>query len=38
MKGLLIKGNSETIRNEAKEQTGGFLRMLLGTLSEVLVY
>ena len=37
MKGLLIKGNSETIRNEAKEQTGGFLGMLLGTLSASLL-
>ena len=26
---LLIKGVSETIKNEAKEQKGGFLRMLL---------
>ena len=30
--GLLIKVISETIKNEAKEQKGGFLRMLLGTL------
>ena len=30
--GLLIKGVSETIKNEAKEQKGGFLGMLLGTL------
>ena len=30
--GLLIKGISETIKNEAKEQKGGFLSMLLGTL------
>ena len=30
--GLLIKGISETIKNEAKEQKGGFLLMLLGTL------
>ena len=29
---LLIKGVSETIKNEAKEQKGGFLGMLLGTL------
>ena len=29
---LLIKGISETIKNEAKEQRGGFLGMLLGTL------
>ena len=31
--GLLIKGISETITNEAKEQKGGFLPMLLGTLA-----
>ena len=30
--GLLLKGVTETIQNEAKEQKGGFLRMLLGTL------
>ena len=30
--GLLIKGVSKTIKNEAKEQKGGFLGMLLGTL------
>ena len=30
--GLLIKAVSETIQNEAKEQKGGFLGMLLGTL------
>ena len=30
--GLLIKGVSKTIKNGAKEQNGGFLRMLLGTL------
>ena len=29
---LLIKGVGETIKNEAKEQKGGFLGMLLGTL------
>ena len=28
----MIKGVSETIKNEAKEQKGGFLGMLLGTL------
>ena len=33
---LLIKGVSETIKNEAKERKVGFLGMLLGTL--VLVY
>ena len=30
--GLLTKGVRETIQNEAKEQKGGFLGMLLGTL------
>ena len=30
---LLIKGVIETIKNEATEQKGGFLGMLLGTLS-----
>ena len=30
--GLLIKNVSETIKNEAKEQKGGFLGMLLGNL------
>ena len=29
--GLLIKGVSETIENEAKEQKGRFLSILLGT-------
>ena len=29
---LLIKGISKTIENEAKEQKGGFLGVLLGTL------
>ena len=31
--GLLIKGISETIKNEAKERKGGFLSMLFGTLA-----
>ena len=35
--GLLIKGVSETIKNEAKEQKGGFLKMLLGTLGASLL-
>ena len=35
--GLLIKGVSETIKNEAKEQKAGFLRMLLGTLGASLL-
>ena len=30
--GLLLKGVSETIQNEAKEQKGQFLSMLLRTL------
>ena len=30
--GLLLKGVSKTIQNGAKEQKGGFLSMLLGTL------
>ena len=30
--GLLLKGVSETVQNEVKEQRGGFLSMLLGTL------
>ena len=35
--GLLIKCFSETIQNEAKEQKGGFLSMLLDTLSASLL-
>ena len=31
--GFLIKGISETIKNEAKEQKGGLHSMLLGTLA-----
>ena len=31
--GLLVKAISETIKNETKEQKGGFLPMLLGTLA-----
>ena len=34
---LLIKTVSETIKNEAKEQIGGFLRILLGTLGASLL-
>ena len=30
--GLLVKGVWETVRNEAKEQKGGFLSILFGTL------
>ena len=35
--GLLIKGVSETIQNEAKQQQGEFLSMLLGTLGASLL-
>ena len=31
--GLSVKGISETIKNQSKEQKGGFLGMLLGTLA-----
>ena len=34
---LLSEGVSETIWNEAKEQKGGFLSMLLGTLGASLL-
>ena len=34
---LLLKGVSKTIQNEAKEQKGGFLCMLLGTLGASLL-
>ena len=34
---LLIKGVSETIQNEIKEQKGEFLSMLLGTLGASLL-
>ena len=34
---LLIKGVRETIKNKAKEQKGGFLSMLLGTLGATLL-
>ena len=30
--GISLKGVTETIKNETKEQKGGFLSMLLGTL------
>ena len=35
--GVLLKGSSETIQNEAKEQRGGFVSMLLGTLGASLL-
>ena len=34
---LLIKSMSEIIKNEAKDQKGGFLGMLLGTLGASLL-
>ena len=34
---LLLKGISETVQNEAQEQKGGFLSMLLGTLGASLL-
>ena len=35
--GILLKGASKTIQNETKEQRGGFLSMLLGTLGASLL-
>ena len=35
--GVLLKGVSETIQNEVKEQREGFLSMLLGTLGASLL-
>ena len=35
--GLLLEGVTETTQNEVKEQKGGFLSMLLGTLSPILI-
>ena len=35
--GILLKGVSKTIENETKEQRGGFLSMLLGTLDASLL-
>ena len=35
--GVLLKGVSETIQHEAKEQRGGFLSILLGTLDASLL-
>ena len=34
---ILIKGVTKTIKNETKEQKGGFLSMLLGTLGASLL-
>ena len=35
--GLLVKGVTETVQNEVKEQKGGFLSILLGTLGAILL-
>ena len=35
--GILLNGVSKTIKNETKEQRGGFLSMLLGTLGAILL-
>ena len=35
--GLLLKGVTETVQNEVKEQKGWFLSMLLGTLGASLL-
>ena len=35
--GVLLKGVSETIQHEAKEQRGGLLSMLLGSLGASLL-
>ena len=35
--GILLKGVSETIKNETKEQKGRFIIMLFGTLRESLL-
>ena len=35
--GLLLKGVTETVQNEIKEQKGGFLSMLLGTSGVILL-
>ena len=35
--GLLVKGVTETVQNEVKEQKGGFLSTLLGTLGASLL-
>ena len=34
---LLLKGVSKTVQNELKEQKGGFVSMLLGTLGAILL-
>ena len=35
--GLLLKGVTETVQNKVKEQKGGFLSVLLGTLGACLL-
>ena len=35
---ILIKGVTKTIKNEIKEQKGGFLSMVLGTLGASLLF
>ena len=35
--GILLKGVTKTVKNETKEQRGGFLSMLLGTLEASLL-
>ena len=35
--GLLLKGVTESVQNQIKEQKGGFLSMLLGTLGAILL-
>ena len=34
---LLLKGVTKTVQNKLKEQIGGFLSMLLGTLGAILL-
>ena len=34
---MLLEGVTETVQNEVKEQQGGFLSMLLGTLGACLL-
>ena len=34
---ILLKGITKTIKNQTKEQAGGFLSMLLGTLGATLL-
>ena len=35
--GLLLKGITESVQNEVKDQKGGFLSILLGTLGATLL-